>query len=324
MKAVGQILYECRDISAPSGGVRRLYRHVEILNRNGWPARILHHLPGFRPTWFETEAPVVYWNEKLKLARGDVLVIPEGHTDILVRTAGAEYERVLIALNWANIYARLPLGRDWRDFGIRHVIAGSRYEQEFIARSMGLESTVIASGVDHTLFRPAARKKCQIAYMPRKNENWFHIIASIFRSRGGDLADVPFVPVDKASHREVGRVLSESAVFLATGFPEGLARPPLEAMASGCLVVGFAGRGSLEYMEHERNCLLAEDMDALTAAEHLVTAVRRFQSGEAAQMQAAALQTAAAYSLEREERNVLRYWSRFFSGAAGEGTVALT
>jgi hypothetical protein len=313
---VARIFYECRDVVAPSGGVRRLYRHVEVLNRHGFSAHILHHLPGFKPTWFETGAPVVYWTEELKLGRDDVLVIPEGHTDVLVRTTGAEYGRVVIALNWANIYARLPAGRDWRDFGIRHVIAGSQYEREFISRSMGLESVVLASGVDSSLFQPSEQKKCQVAYMPRKNENWFHIIASIFRSQSRDLADVPFVPIDKASHREVGRVFSESAVFLSTGFPEGLARPPLEAMACRCLVVGFAGRGSLEYMRHEENCLLADDMDALTAAEHLGTAVRRFLRGEAADMQAAAQQTAAAYSLEREEANVVRYWSRFFSDGA--------
>src|SRR5260370_25957143 len=32
-------------------------------------------------------------------------------------------------------------------------------------------------------------------------------------------------------------------------------------MASVCIVVGFAGRGSLEYMKHSKNCYLAEDGD---------------------------------------------------------------
>lgn len=322
---MNRIFYECKDVVAPSGGVRRLYRHVEILNRHGFPAYVLHHLPGFRPTWFETNAPVEYWTEALKLERGDVLVIPASHPDVIIRTTGAEYERVVIALGWASVYARLPVGRDWRHFGIRHVIAGSSYEREFILRSMGLESTVLASGVDLTLFQPAARKQCRIAYMPRKNENWFHIIACIFRSRGGEHADVPFVPIDKMSHREVGQVLSESAIFLNTAFPEGLARPPLEAMACACLVVGFAGRGPLEYMSHEVNCLLADDMDALTAADHLGTAIDRFRRGEAARMQAAAQRTAAAYSLEKEEERVVQYWTQFFSERgrliSGRGTA---
>jgi glycosyltransferase involved in cell wall biosynthesis len=35
---------------------------------------------------------------------------------------------------------------------------------------------------------------------------------------------------------------------MATGFPEGLALPPLEAMACGCLVAGFAGLGAWDYL----------------------------------------------------------------------------
>jgi glycosyltransferase involved in cell wall biosynthesis len=283
------------------------------LNRNGFSAYILHHLPDFRATWFETDAPIIYWNEQLKLDESDVLVIPEGHTDIIMRTSRAQYERVVITLGWSNIYAQLPIGHDWRQFGIRHVIAGSQYDREFVLRSMGLESTVIASGVDLTLFQPAREKKLQIAYMPRKNEKWFHLIASIFRSQCPEFHDVPFVPIDKAPHWEVARTLSESAVFLATAFPEGLARPPLEAMACGCLVVGFAGLGALEYMEHGRNCLLANDIDVLTAAEHLGTAIRRFQSDETKEMQSLAQQTATRYSLAKEEKNVVQYWTRFLS-----------
>ena len=310
---MNRIFYECRDVIAPSGGVRRLYRHVEILNKNGFSAYIVHHLPGFKPVWFETNAPITYWTEQLKLDCDDVLVIPEGHTDVIIRTSGAKYKRVVIALNWANIYAHMPIGHDWRHFGIEHVIAGSRYEHEFILRSMGLKSTVIVSGVDLTLFQPSRDKKLQIAYMPRKNERWFHLIAAAFRSQCPEYGDVPFVPIDNLAHRDVARVMAESAIFLATGFPEGLARPPLEAMACGCLVVGFAGRGSLEYMEHGRNCLLADDMDVLMAAEHLGAAARGFQRGDGVEMQASARQTAIHYSMEKEEKTVVQYWMQFLS-----------
>jgi Glycosyl transferases group 1 len=311
--AVKRIFYECRDVPHPSGGVRRLYRHVEILNKNGFSAFIVHHSSGFKPSWFEVNVPTLYWSDGITIDSEDVLVIPEGHTDIMMRTRNDNYRRIVIALNWANIYAHLPVGTDWRQLGIKHVISGSLYEQEFIRRSMGLSSVVIPSGVDLSLFNPRKQKIRQIAYMPRKNEKWFHIIAAIFRSQNDDLSSVPFVAIDKVSHREVARILCESAVFLATGFPEGLARPPIEAMAAGCIVVGFAGRGSLEYMQHGCNCLLADDMDALTAAEHLGAAVRLFGTPEAKEFEAAALQTAARYSLEREESNVVQYWTKFFS-----------
>jgi hypothetical protein len=308
-----RIFYECRDVSKPSGGIRRLYRHVEILTAHGIPACILHHARGFRISWFETQAPVAYWDRRFAFSPGDILVIPEGHTDVIIATAGAAYERVAIALNWANIYRRLAIGTDWRDYGIRHVIAGSQCERDFLLRSMGLDSVVLASGTDLDLFRDRGGKRLQIAYMPRKNADMFHMIACIFRSRFPQWAHVSFVPIDAVSHHDVARVMAESALFLATSFPEGLARPPIEAMASGCIVVGFAGRGSLEYMQHGESCYRADDGDALSAAEYLDLALQALTGGQAAAMKAAARETAARYSLEREEQRVLEYWQRFLA-----------
>jgi hypothetical protein len=319
----GRILYQCLDDPMASGGIRRLYRHVEILHAHGLPARILHQRRGFKAGWFETEAPIEYWETDFALQPTDVLVIPEGHTDVIIATVEVPCVRVVIALNWANIFRRLPIGKNWRDYGIRHVIAGSQYERECIRRTMGLDSCVLASGTDSRLFHEAPRKQLQIAYMPRKNADLFHIIACMFRSMCPRWEHVPFVPIDSVSHAGVGRVLSESAVFLATSFPEGLARPPLEAMASGCVVVGFAGHGSLEYMKHGENCYRADDGDLLTAAEYLDAALERIASGQAGPMIAAAREMASRYSLAREEQAVLEFWRGFLAGRTAAGSPAV-
>jgi hypothetical protein len=309
-----RIFYECRDITAPSGGVRRLYRHVEILNKNGFSAAILHHSPGFRFGWFESQAPISYWTEQFALAENDVIVIPEGHVDVIVRTQFAAYNRVIIALNWANIYPNLPSGIDYRDLGVKDIIAGSECEHDFLLRSMNLESTIIVSGIDSELFKPAANgKRLQIAYMPRKNLVVFRSIAGVFRSKYPQFSNVPFVPVDRVDHSAVAGVLSESLLFLATGFPEGLARPPLEAMAAGCIVVGFAGRGALEYMRHEENCFLANDWDVLAAADGLARALQALDEGRAGELQKRARETGLRYSLKREEESVVAYWRGFNS-----------
>ncbi len=318
-----RIFYQCLDMPEPSGGIRRLYRHVEILHAYGLPAWILHQRRGFKVGWFPTDAPIAYWETDFALRPSDILVIPEGHTDVIIATADAACERVIIALNWANIFRRLPIGQNWRDYGIRHVIAGSQYEREFIRRTMGIESCVLASGTDARLFH-TSRKQLQIAYMPRKNADLFHVIACCFRSMYPQWNHVPFVPIDRVSHEGVARVLSQSAVFLATSFPEGLARPPLEAMASGCLVVGFAGHGSLEYMTHGETCYRAEDGDLLTAAEYLHLALQQVVSGEAEPMIAAARETASRYSLEREEQAVIAFWRQFLDNRTAERAPALS
>lgn len=49
------------DTNEPVGGVKKQYQHVDILNKNGFEAYILHAIPGFRCTWFKNETKIAYW-----------------------------------------------------------------------------------------------------------------------------------------------------------------------------------------------------------------------------------------------------------------------
>jgi len=56
------IYYFCPDQGLPSGGVKKIYRHAEILKSRGFPARILHDQFGFRCDWFEHNCSIAYLN----------------------------------------------------------------------------------------------------------------------------------------------------------------------------------------------------------------------------------------------------------------------
>jgi hypothetical protein len=307
------IYYACPDNPSPSGGVRRLYRHVEILNQHGIEAFILHRSPEFKIGWFETNVPVRYFGDQgVSFLSHNVLVIPEVMAPLMKLVANTPINRIAIALNWAHIYGCLPIGEDWRTYGITQAIAGSQYEREFISKTMGIDAHVLVSGTDDRLFYPRDEKILQIAYMPRKN-SLAPAILGAFQSIYPELSGIPLASIDGQSHKEVAQILGQSAIFLTATFPEGLARPPLEAMASGCIVVGFAGRGSLEYMDNGDNCYRADDGDVLTAANYLAQAVIDIRNGQSQSMQEKALSTAAKYSVQREEQRVLQYWSHVSS-----------
>lgn len=310
------IYYECPDWDGPTGGILCIYRHVEMLSRHR-PACVLHRRPGFRPGWFASDAPVRYREEGAGPRDGDVLVLPEGFFGRMRDTAQAGYERVVFAQNWAYVFGCLPPGEDWRDYGIRHVLSVSRYIRDFLAASMGLPSEVVHPSVDTALFRADGAKRLQVACMPRKNPKDLQQIEGIFRSRWPQYRSVPFVPVDGAPHERVAEVLAESAVFLATGYPEGCPLPPLEAMASECLVVGFSGRGGREYMRHRRNCLLAEDGDVLTAAAHLAAAVQMAETDAGAAMRHEARRTAERFAPPRVEASLVRAYRRLLGEDVG-------
>ncbi len=61
------------------------------------------------------------------------------------------------------------------------------------------------------------------------------------------------------SQTEIAEHFREADIFLAIGYPEGFALPPLEAMACGCAVIGFTGGGGLDHMIDGKTALVAED-----------------------------------------------------------------
>lgn len=311
----GRIIYACPDNPNPSGGVRRLYRHVEILSRNGVEAYVMHQSRAFAINWFETDAKTIYLDDRPEFLPADTIVIPEVMTRLMIDLRASVAKRIVYALNWANIFKYMPIGLNWPKLGIKEALAGSQYERHFIMESMGIDAPVIASGTDSTLFSPSQEKHLQIAYMPRKE--WLApAILGTFRSMCPEHCMVPFIEIGNASHKEVAKCLTKAAIFLSATFPEGLARPPLEAMSSGCIVVGFNGRGAAEYMKDGYNCYVAEDGDILGAVHGLKRAVEEIQTGAAQSMAAAARATALRYDLATEEKRVLSYWEnrRSFEG----------
>jgi hypothetical protein len=73
---VSRVLVLCPDYPAPSGGVRKLYRHVDVLNCNGIASLLVHTEPGFRCLWFAHDTAIAYRGD-LRLTPDDVLVVPE-------------------------------------------------------------------------------------------------------------------------------------------------------------------------------------------------------------------------------------------------------
>ena len=57
------IYFICPDINKPSGGIKQIYRQVDVLNNNGFNAFILHEKPKFRCTWFTNTTKIVYNQE---------------------------------------------------------------------------------------------------------------------------------------------------------------------------------------------------------------------------------------------------------------------
>lgn len=304
-----RILYLSKHFGYPLGGVRIAHHHVAMLNRHGFDATIVL-IDNHRDSFFNADIPYDVLGPKFRLRAGDIFVIPEPWGDQLKRLERFDVRRLMFCQNHFYLYHGLGAGKSFEDRGVHGVFCCSEVISEYISRTFGIpEVPIIHNGIDHDLFRPAAQKKRQIAVMPRKMRIEANFIYETFRRVHPQFADAPLVVIDGMTEQETADILAESAVFLAMSRLEGFGLPPVEAMASGCVIVGFRGDGGRSYATPE-NGIWCEAEDWFGAADSLAMALDAFDGDGAASLVKGGLDTAAQYTLERMEAEVVAFWDR--------------
>jgi len=316
-------------VNKPTGGITVLRQIADILHQSGREAFLVaREKSGWRPEGLADSAPVIEWTD-MQLTPDDLWLVPEGWINALAPGIEAGARTVSYVQNWAYLFSALPEGVSWDKLPVEF-LAVSDPVAYFIKESTGQDSPVLRPGIDRTIFSPPDTQKngrITVAYMPRKNKAVAAQIKSIFEHRNGSDM-IRWRAIEGLDTHGVAEALRSSHIFLMTGFPEGCPLPPLEAMASGCLPVGFSGFGGWDYMRQAQtlprftpwwplrevlwsgNGLWCADGDALDAAlclEEAISLIKTGGPGLDAVIQAGQ-DTANAYSTEVQRQSVLAVW----------------
>ncbi|EGB15219.1 hypothetical protein DND132_2013 [Pseudodesulfovibrio mercurii] len=318
-------------VSKPTGGVTVLRQMADILHQSGREAFLVaREKGGWRPEGLADAAPVVEWAD-LKLTESDAWVVPEGWVNALAPGLYANAHCFSYVQNWAYLFSSMPEGVDWHSLPVEF-LAVSDPVSRFVKETTCKDAPILRPGIDRTIFfAPDAKPggRVNVAFMPRKNKALVEQIKAIHEHRCGT-HHVNWVPIDGLDAHGVAEALRSAHIFLATGFPEGCPLPPLEAMACGCLPVGFAGFGGWDYMRQVQaapryvpwiplrkvpwkgNGMWCADSDVLDAALSLGDAVDLFKNRDSSLMAALAAgqKTANAYSLDAQRTAVLELWDQ--------------
>lgn len=329
-----------------AGGVTVLRRVAAFLAQSGRQAFLVPREGGARgwtPDEADVDAPVVQWDH-LDLTPEDIWVVPEGWVNALMPGLTAKARCLVYVQNWAYLLSALPEGVSWRRLPV-DFLAVSEPVARFVAETTGRNAPVLRPGIDPALFRaprakPDPAEGMRIAWMPRKNKALAMQIRQAYEHLAPEPAARPrWLEISGMSAGQVAETLASAHIFLATGFPEGCPLPPLEAMACGCLCVGYMGFGGADYMRQALpagddpapfapwwglrpvswggNGLWSADADVLGAALHLQTAAQWLTAAEPprilSQTLAHARDTAAAYGLDAQRAAVLALWTRLES-----------
>jgi len=307
----GRILYVSHDSAVPSGGTKILYSHVQHLVRHGYPAFIVHNQADFTLPWMRSTIPTLYVEKGFDLLPGDVVVIPEDHGSALEAFRTTPVKKFVFCQSYIYVFGPLRDDRSWGHFDVTGVFCSSETVRDFIQLAFNRRDVpIVHNGIPLDVFKPAP-KKLQIAYMPRKRFAELEFIKNLFPRLNERHRDIPWVPIENADEATVARVLGESAIFLATGLYEGFGLPPLEAMACGCLVVGFHGYGGLEYAK-PKNGFWCQEGALIECTRTLARVVSLIDEDreEIRQVREAALRTAGEFDSGRQERELIDFWEK--------------
>lgn len=275
-----KIYFICTDTKQPIGGIKQLYRQVDILNKNGFDACIVHRKKGFRHKWFKNDTKIIYnlsifnnidktiLKKKRKpfkvfknffrtknddvIDKNGILVVPEIYGPYM-NELNKGIKKVIFNQNCYYTFNNCNFADSkqkptYLNESFLASIVVSEDSKKYLEYTFpGSTTHRIHLGINTNKFNyNQALKKKQIAFMPRKLEDDIIQLINILKIRD-NLKNWDFIPINNKTEDEVANILNESLIFLSLNHREGFGLPPAEAMASGCIVIGYAGQGGKEY-----------------------------------------------------------------------------
>jgi len=238
------------DLNVPAGGGKQAYRHIDVLNQLGFDAYFAHPTPGFRYTWFDNQTRIVQ-SDSLELTADDFLLYGELVSDVPEIKGRDRCGHVIYCQNDYNVMSGFGMdlmkirGHFHNAAAVLCVSENSERNLRFIFPSANVMR--VRYSFDRNPWGFCGDKSKVMAFMPRKGGNLIGAAGALAKLRWIPQGWTVY-PIDGASEGEVANILKRCAVFLSLSEREGFGMPPAEAMACGCVVVGFTGFAGAEYM----------------------------------------------------------------------------
>lgn len=255
------IIYICpKGTNKPTGGIKIIYKHVEILSKHlpkETRCKILHFEDlDYNCGWFSHN---VEFKKNLSFdSNKEFAIVPEWmavyHTKILQKL---NVKYAIFVLNSFYIYKK-PKG-NFTDFEIyeaykkaEFILSCSNEITDFIKLIFPEFQKKIARvniSVDNKKFYCSEEifknKENLITYMPRKKKNNSEILLFILSRLLPKSWKVK--SIDNLTELEVAKCFKKSKIFLSFTELEGLGLPPIESALCGNYVIGYTGQGGKEF-----------------------------------------------------------------------------
>lgn len=285
-------LFLCTDGQTASGGIAVIYDTVSVLNRAGYNAAILHGSPTAGYLGSSEKLPL-YYSQAYRAARRrfdgrrEWLTVPlrmliEKFRGGPLTPLTLDPEDVIVVPEIMIAAAMIAFPRSRLGVFVQNPFSFQRAHAEGMARGLDIRqradwylgvSQVCLDlfellDVKNSHYLPVSMKPeefpfCEekqpvITYMPRKRMMEAQVIVDAL-TRRGKLGGYRLQALDRMSRLEISGHLQRSQMFISLQQRESIGFPAAEAMAAGCIVVGYTGLGGREYFTTETGVPVTED-----------------------------------------------------------------
>ncbi|WP_418146104.1 glycosyltransferase [Actinobacillus pleuropneumoniae] len=189
--------------------------------------------------------PVVILNEEIEFSSQDIFIVPEVMQVLYDLASKMTVFPRMIMHNQNPFYTGYGFlsAQHINEHRLERIIVPSSYTK-YKLQEIGVTKPIdIIHPYIPDYFKPAEKQRevIQIAFSRRKRSAEFDIFKFYFLSLYSHKHSVNFVNIQGLIREEVAKVMSEAAIFISFAERESLGLMTLEAMASGCHVIGFSG-----------------------------------------------------------------------------------
>jgi hypothetical protein len=255
-----------------TGGIKATYYQAELLAELGFATTVFQ--PGGPPEWCSPRLRA-FCSQELSPTGDDILVFPETLNGWLEQFAltPSPALKVMFCQNQFYMFSYGITAAGYATRGFRKFIVPGKIAKLALESVIGLsEVIVVPYYIDRQLFSPRD-KVMQIATVPRKFPahdgipGQASLIQTMLALKYPHLGAVGWQLLENKPEQEVADIMGSSAIFLSLCYMEACPLAPLEAMASGCIVVGYRGNGGLEYATPENGLWFSpEQLEEVTDA----------------------------------------------------------
>lgn len=251
------IYFRCPDFAKKSGGVKRLYHVTKILIDNGFDACILHGKLGFKLNWCGIDVPIRYTDEKIKVEKEDIIVVPEGNYNFMKIAGKTPAKKIIFAMSIEYIYTALMNGVHWQDTGFDKAIVTTDGLKEFVENTMDVPAVNIGFSIDHEKYKYNPEEKENIiCYLgrPESNKREADSIFRILINLWDKFRYYHLIPLTNYSLDDYATIVRKAKYFLTFAPRWGCNSAVMEAQSAGCHIVGYQGVGNT-IVDSECSCL---------------------------------------------------------------------